>query len=615
MAEIDDLFRRFQADLGPLPVASRRRILERARGGGRRAPSGRPRRVIAVVAGTACVAAITVAAFALRNADNGPSMAADAPRVSWGRLATIRVTPDAGVSMDTAMSRAATAIRRLSVDRDVPGVSVERAGSDTLQVRAPGAIDPISIQYLIPLGSIAVYNEATSGIASYTTVAAMKADAAPAAPSSGYLLLPTGGPISEGVWVATKSEATERLRSLNAGAGRRWEAIPTPRTGVRLVASQKSKRLDVMRDEPVLTGADIDAVEVAGTGMLKLTLTPGAQQRVAAALSQGRLVTTLRVTGPYSLAIGELVGATSGDFQIALALDQGTADRMVETISSTPVPAELKLVSSEAYGEQPPLTGDRVDPLPPAIDKQRREQWDPRADNPGHLEVPVTSVVRVLTTEHDGRKVAVYATRTAYGDTLVYGDMRIGEGNACSFWAGPSSLMACPTNFSSVNEGTLVGRIGDPTITDVIVTTRSGSYTAVVQNGWYLAFVPKGDVGHRISGGVKATGRNAKGDVIAELDLPSGKVRRHAEAPTATAPDPFTTTVAERTTGTPIRAFDGSTVHDENGNEVRLTEDEIFTTDVYALQVTDARRRGLDHLIPPRPSGTQTTSTVTTTGG
>ncbi len=546
-AEIDDLFRRFQADLGPLPTESRRRILAQAMTGKRdRKASRRPGRLVVVVASLAGVAAVTTAAVVVRHLDDSAALPADAPRVEWGQSATVRVIPDPGVSDDIATERAIQALRSRAAERDVPGVRLERVGSDTLRMTVPGAIDRFGPQQIIGTvyRSIAIFDRRSGRIASYSTPEQMKAGLPKLTPSGGYLLVPRSwGGFTGAEWVATRQEADKQLKFLNATVldypERQWEAIRTPAGAVRLIASESPSRLDVVPDRPALTAADITRVDVDDVGRMILTVSHDGGERIAAAAARGDLVAVVRSAGPYSTLLGPIAVRTDGRLAVTLDPMREVAARrvmtkyLVQEIGSPPIPAELRVASSNGYGTRPPLQGERVATLPAIVEEQRRQQWDPRGGGLDPLTVPADAVLRVLSATHDGRDVSIYATRTAYGDEIAYFARSAGAGNVCQSVAGPESLTVCTGDAGRSGTVPVLGRIGDPAITRVEVRTRSGLFPATVDNGWYQAFVPGPDLNasKTIPPSV-IVGMDEHGDVLAERNMATGAITRRDRSPT-----------------------------------------------------------------------------------
>lgn len=543
MTSIDDLFRGFQADLGPLPADSRRRILTQVTTGRRlRTTARRSGRLVAVVASLAGIAAVTTAAVTLRHLDDSSAVPADAPRVDWGQVAVIRVIPDPGVSDDIATERAMLAIRNRAAEQDVPGVRLQRSGQDTLRLTVPGAIDRFGPLQLTGTAtqSIAVFNRTTGRIASYATPAQVKAGLPRLAHPGGYLLVPrTWSGFTGAEWVATRQKADARLKFLNAtvkdNPERQWEAIRTPSGAVRLIASDDPGRLDVVPDRPALTAADITQIDVDEVGRLVLTVSKDGGERITAAATRGDLVAVSRSAGPYSTLLGPITMRADGRFIVTLydmsevEARKATTEYLVRDLGSPPVPAEMRVISSDDYGTRPPLRGEHVARLPAVVEEQRRRQWDPRGGGLDPLDVPADAVLRVLTATHDGRDASIYATRTAYGDEIAYFTTSVGAGNTCQSTAGPESLTVCSADGGPMaGMAPVLGRIGDPSVTRIEVRTGSGSFRATVDNGWYLTFVPRSDLNaSRTVPEPIVVGMDEDGNVLAERNVVTGVITRH----------------------------------------------------------------------------------------
>ncbi len=532
MQSIDDLFRGFQADLSPLPAESRRRILTRVTTGARTRTTTRRRgRLVAVVASLAGIAAVTTAAVTLRHLDNSSVVPADTPRVNWGQVATVRVIPDVGVSPDLAMDRAVAAIHRRATQYDIPGIRLERMASDTLRMTVPAALDNGGVQTLVDFGSIAAYDRTAGRLATYATVSDMEDGLPRLTPrGGGYLLMSRStSEFVGGEWVATKAAADAKLDFLNAtvlhNPERQWEAIPVPAGDLRLIASVRPRRLDVITDSPILTAADIVDAATQGPSRLRLRVSADARPRIMSAATRGALAVVARAQGPYATVLGS--STVDADGTITVELDQGLARYVAAALGSPPVPAELRVTTSAPYGTRPPLQGEHVATLPDTVEKMRAAQFDPGADGVKKLNVPATSVLRVIAAEHNGKDASVYAARTSDGWDILYPTWGIGGGNVCGAPAGPPSLTICPWGYAGEDPIVFIGRIGDPAITRVDIRAGSRSTPATVQNGWFIALVPADHADVRQhSPHVQIVGKDDRNHELAVLDPSTYEITR-----------------------------------------------------------------------------------------
>lgn len=538
MNDVDHLFRTFLDGTPDLPDAACERVVRAVT---RRDASRRHGRrvrwsvVVPVVGGMAVALVAGAAMFDREGTDT-----AVAGRVDWGMTAVLRVTPDPGSDLETALSRMEAALTVRGEADDIPGLAVRRVGNGDLEIRVPGVYHRQQMTMLSRFASVAVYDRRRALIGTYRrmdelTAALTRQKGAP----QGYVLLSQapGSPVGMLEVVTTRAEADAKLRELNRAmaayeekqsgtsanvvaakrAMARWTVAEVP-GGVRVVARGQGPGVDLLRDDPIVPSRDIDSLQE--NNGVTMTVVPEARERTLRALAASRSSAVAVFSAPgYT---GSLAGPVSVDGETLVASGSPDGVVPVSVHDAVPnIPGAIAVVSAQPYGHRPTLEGERVSPLPADIEALRTTQWDPRGETRDRLDIAPQSVLRVVRATRDGVHQDVYAARTPDGDDLVYVGRNDGSGgNACSSDAGPPRMTLCMTRAHA--DDPFVGRVDDPAIVRVDAEWDGGSRSAVVANGWFIVdTLGEG----RPPSATTMIGRDADGNEVARLSGVTGELR------------------------------------------------------------------------------------------
>lgn len=529
MTDIEALFRGYLADAPELPGDARERVIERAMTSGRRPrrtrSRRRPRLAVVIPVAAAVAAAVVATPLLIRGSGDITTAVGDA-RVDWGMRATVRVTPDPGVSREQAMASIEEAYRRRALTQDIPGLTTKRVSDTELEVTVPGATRAEQVPVVAVSASVV---DAGDMVVDYTTVGGLRTalkDRRGRAET--YLIVPNvpGGdrpsvPFEE---VRTLQEAERRIAFLNATVkdfpDRQYRYIPVP-AGLRVVVDAGGRGIGANGTESTLPW-QISALHSSTSGIRLFLRESGRADSLRAVRALGSRA-TLIVHREFDgrLAFGAV--RVDGDHLLAPSSENVSSSLGFTDIPSTP--ARVDALATATYGTRPKPRGDTISPLPASIRESVANQYDPRGDGLAKLDVDPDSLVRAVVAKDPGPEVSVFVTRTAAGDDLVYA---IGAfvGGPCGALPGPAPMTLCGQE-SAERGRPMIGRVDDPSIRRVTLEWRGGTQEATLDNGWFIVRVPAKEIPSEepteaclTCTGVALVGRDASGDTVARMDIP-----------------------------------------------------------------------------------------------
>ena len=225
---VDDAIRDFRTSVrGPAErlvdeivaaAPSTRRVRSRPRVTGRTV-------VVATSVSMAFLVVVTLA-IVLRGG-NRPDPAPATPvvppaRVAWGMVATVKLTPDPGVSIEEMRERFARALAFRVHDDDGAGVEIIDQRDDTVRVRLPGAELEAQAKGYLRFSRLVLVDEATDVLASGPRLRSLKAAAqkliGPSTPTAYYVQMVEGGgkAVSQPTRFDSRSKASAVARRIGA---------------------------------------------------------------------------------------------------------------------------------------------------------------------------------------------------------------------------------------------------------------------------------------------------------------------------------------------------------------------------------------------------------------
>ena len=259
---VDDAIRDFRTSVrGPAErlvdeivaaAPSTRRVRSRPRVTGRTV-------VVATSVSMAFLVVVTLA-IVLRGG-NRPDPAPATPvvppaRVAWGMVATVKLTPDPGVSIEEMRERFARALAFRVHDDDGAGVEIIDQRDDTVRVRLPGAELEAQAKGYLRFSRLVLVDEATDVLASGPRLRSLKAAAqkliGPSTPTAYYVQMVEGGgkAVSQPTRFDSRSKASAVARRIGAG---KVDLIAIPRSMAIVTSPASSSGVPVYLVRPTTT--------------------------------------------------------------------------------------------------------------------------------------------------------------------------------------------------------------------------------------------------------------------------------------------------------------------------------------------------------------------------
>jgi hypothetical protein len=619
MTDPDAPFRAFRSELpDPAPDVTDRvahRAMDRPRRVGRGSLLRNSRRFVGVAAAAAGAVVLVgaIAGLLVLTPEDDRSSASEGT-ADHGMNVRLKVLPGLhGGGREATTRRAAEVLDARSKDEGITGFTVSVVGPETIDLAVPGAEHQIQFAEFLTHPLIEIFDLADVQIARSAdprVLVKQAQDLAPTAEPSHYVHI-SSGDTTGAIVSLTNNLATVPFGAF-FGAPDEQEHAMVPR-GFRILRELPATDSDgtgswiLVRDEPVLRAGDVGAARAGEPGILELDVTQEGSQRLRAAAK------ATRGSGPsddYAVAIGlfgvasDIVGATS-----AAEIERGgtgtlavMGTRLATTVQEPffsglggRLDAGFEVVSATPYGQVPPLTGERLSPVPAGVlQSDPQDALHPLPALSSERDDPVleTSVVRVLSAEHKGKAFELYAGRTEKG-ALISG-LRGGDSasNGCYPRLGHPVLSPCGAMSSSASpEVQVVGR-ATPRATRVEARYADGPpVTGWVENGWFLIFLPV-DRGTPLALVAFGPGDEMLGEETGGLanlvpkSAPSGPAPRPPDVPRAPAPAiegpvppapprhaPITPRVPESESPAPPAPLPGGELRPQRGH--RITPDHL----------------------------------------
>ncbi len=560
---VDDAMRRFRASIPGPSDALVMRIVESTTSGVHRSPRRRhvSSRTVLVTATVMTALVVIVALGFLIRGGAGPSAAPAAPaippaRVDWGMVATVRLKPDPGISIDEMRERFTTALAFRVHDDDGAGVEVLSASGDAVTVRLPGAEDANwQAKPFLTFGRILIFDDESSVIASGPDLRSLEADAKRLTTSGTPLVYYVQSNLRPGLgWsgperIASRATAEGRLRD-HGGGQAVMIAVPAD---LAVVGGGDGSDVSLIRPTQVVPSSAVRAVRMEGDAAI-IAIDPAHRPdhdrrvRVFVSIPKAGDAGNASIDvlpGANAAPVGAGTLTTSGDLRVENA-------QIGESIVGRPdLGGRVETIATRAYGTRPPEPGTEYAPRGARV--------------VAGLGVPVgTKWIRLVGAAFDGKEhVLIGATHDGalFGvGTHVLGEKTYPDGrwglagfggsktDPCPVGVGTPRVTSCgPMGFADPPRDGKVrvtyrnyGRVR-PGVQRVRVHFQGSVQDAVIENGWWLASVsvevpeikddPTGIQAVGATGWVRVTAADAEGN---EFTVPT----RFAGAVTGVSPAP-----------------------------------------------------------------------------
>lgn len=477
------------------PETVGRRLAERAvpHLGGRRWRR-RLRRAAGPALATAAVAAVGVVLLILLTVSPDP-MAEPArpdPRGTGIEL-VLQVTPRDGSPAAEVADRLARTMQHRAVEQRVEDTRVAASG-DRVTVFVPRTHDSYFARSLFVELDLSVYDVGHPVLS--TTTGDEMIDELERRPVDGarefYL---AAGPSLTGPF-GTSAAALRSAPTIGPAAGSRARAVAVP-AGLRVVyrfGTSGRPRLVAVQDRIVASG-DVQEVRADGNG-LEIVLRPDARERVRAALTRrlNRPGTQIRLLAGIA-AQGGNVSYSAPSATLRFAMPAANAAQLAGRLPFGGIEADVAIVARTEIGPPEPRRGDRVSPLPPALESV----VSGRGGFPPGLQPARDSIRRVVRVTWQGEEWTLWSMRSLDGsDLLSTVPPRPGPGAGTGTGGCPivpvTSIFVCGSA-GAPGAQTIQGRVG-PTVARIEAVYADGSRVrAGVSHGFFMIFLPtaKGD--------------------------------------------------------------------------------------------------------------------------
>ncbi len=428
----------------------------------------------------------------------------------------LRVVPHEGVSREVATSRAQDVLRAHARASQLPGLTVERTGADTLTVTVQHAVDEAQVRQLRQNGPISVVD--LTAVEPTTDPQALRAAGARLRNPSGrqrfvaFVTDPRGNRWLTPGEASSRTEAADYLRRTGDGT---IVPIPAEWRVVQLwTPGNPQPRFTVTpRGTAVVANGNITDVKAVGSA-LKLSFSPeGARAFATFIADTGRgspapnrpLAAFVIPRREYLEVVGVATPRTLSRGAVFVTGGSAAAPALARRHAGGHLPGRLVEASTTTFGERPVLDGTPVDSLPAQIATPIRQAG-----------VDVTAVRRVVSTS--GYTVFAYRNRMEPWEpdsVYVARAGRLIDGATCG--PAPGAPLVRPCGQGSTRPRVIVGRRA-PGSTTVRGITRSGrSIPATVEGSWFILVN-----GTRDDPVARLDGFDRRGQRITTLEYPYG---------------------------------------------------------------------------------------------
>lgn len=497
---VDDAVRQFRRSVpGPSEDLIDRIVVAVSSPG--RAPSPRRRRPTGkgvLVAGSVGAAAVVFVAAGMLIRGGGSEAVPAAPaiaaaRVDWGQIATVRLTPDEGVSIEEMRERFTAALAFRTRDYDGAGVEVLSSDGDRMTVRLPGAQAEAEVEAFLRYRRLVVIEE-DDVLASGDSLKDIESEASrligPDTPVAYYVQWYLEGyGWSQATRYSSRSAAEEAMKK--DGGRAEMIAVPSDLVVVGGSSTPTPQPVGLMRPGADIPSSSVRIVSIEGT---RATLAIDREHRPAAG-TRVRVLSQPSDTGPNELGAIQ-IGLADVTENGRLTVDPGYSGWTLE-VPRQGIGGRVELVDAATYGQQPDAPGE---PLAKAL------QPDLRPPSGGS---EASSWRQLLTGRFDDRDYVLAAGMR--GDTVV-AMMTMEPGRSVNARVGGSSGgpagVTCPAGIGTPRvvrcggmggggpidgkpDGPSVvwmmdyGRV-QPGVARIVLTFGGVEREAVIKDGWWL---------------------------------------------------------------------------------------------------------------------------------
>lgn len=434
-------------------------------------------------------------------------------RADWGRIATVRIDPSPGVSLETATTQAIDALAARAGQDDLPGFSVVPAGAGRLTLIVPAARIDGHVREFVSFMPITLYDR-RDVLARGRTLRDLRAAILQRAPQgtkpTRYAIGPNIGGYAGVARTAREKFLLERTFRNPGGAF----TIPLPE-GLTVASSSAdggAPEILLLRARPIARSLEISGIRRSGPSLV-LRLAAAARTRVATALAGGASRGVVVVADNFGLGynvFGELDVAGSRLQGAELAVPIGSAaraDGYAGRAGTTNLASRLTVEESHRYGTIPLPTGVEVAAADPGLRAFRV------------IPAPGERFFRVLDGAIGSITFRAFASQTPNGERFLYVLRNGRRSNAlgrCEWIVGAPVVQFCSAGGSSA-VWTYTGQVGAGVAS---VEARLGSQEpirGVVQNGFFVVTGRFTRVHGADDGFPTLTARAADGSVIKTL--------------------------------------------------------------------------------------------------
>lgn len=370
---VDDAVRRFRRSV-PGPSEELIECILVSATGNRRAFSSRRRRptgrgVLVVVSVTAAAVAFVTAGLLIRGGEGRDAVPA-APvtppaRVDWGQVATVRLKPDPGISIQEMRERFTAALAFRTHDDDGAGVEVLSARGDEVTVRLPGAGEAAGqAKSFLTFRRLIVLDDESSVIASGPDLRSLEADAKRLTEAGTPLVYYVQMSLQPGLgWsgperIASRTVAEARLKDIGSSEAV-MIAVPAD---LAVVGGGDGSGVRLIRPDRVVPSSSIRESRTDGD-TLDITVDPAHRPdhdrrvRVFADLSEAGDSASDALPGAKATPVGTGTLTTAGDLRIENALTGSSS-----TAASPDLGGRIEVVQVQSYGARPSEHGEAYTP-------------------------------------------------------------------------------------------------------------------------------------------------------------------------------------------------------------------------------------------------------------
>lgn len=508
---VDDALRTYAASI-PAPrddlaaeIVSSTVTGKRPAVGMRRRPSAR---TVLVAATVAAAIVVIVALGALVRGGGRPDAVPATPtippaRVDWGMVATVKLVPDSGVSIEEMRERFARALAFRVAEDDGAGVEVLGGTGDTVRVRLPGAEVGEQARQYLRFSRLVMVDESSGVLAQGKRLRDLRAAAttlvAPGMEPVYYVQLRTSAAELNDLMRATTRK--NALRYLRSGPSDKAEMIAVPPSTIVSATERGSGGiLQLIRasgGHPSRSILDVDRRD-DGT---RITVDPASAPPEPA---QVLIFVDESGTGRLGGLAQRLGSGTLGpDGQVDLPPE---AAWMLRSVPRVDIGGRVAYQGATRYGKRPPLPGREFErpkgrtvystsfATPQARDASRwvrlaegrqgkRDLVMEGAENDG-------VVSAVVVRDHNSSRDSLGSSRVVYRDPVT--NERIDSACPGSFVGSPRVSVCSGSGYSImgtagkeiyrvINYGTVDSSVGR-----IVLEWEGSQQTAVIQNGWWF---------------------------------------------------------------------------------------------------------------------------------